>query len=279
MFTVRRWWERYGTQTLLIGLAIGTAAIVRQTQGIWLMETYQGLTRPFQGDPNQAAVQIENAQVLELQQRLIELQNRNQRLEELLGLVQGKKPEALPAPVIGRSADHWWQQVILGRGSQDGVQVNSVVMAPGGVVGRVSQVSNHASRVVLLSDAANQVGVTVSRSRATGYMKGQTGENAGTQVIMQFFDKVPDVRKGDTVVTSAFSSKFPAGLPVGRIESIDLSKSPAPEAIIQLTAPISSLEWVAVYPPGVPNQADALPNPEPSPSSSFAPSPSPSAQP
>ncbi|MBD2329280.1 rod shape-determining protein MreC [Alkalinema sp. FACHB-956] len=279
MFTVRRWWERFGTQTLLIGLAIGTAAIVRQTQGAWLMETYQWFSRPFQGDPNQAALQLENAQVLELQQRLIELQNRNQRLEELLGLVQDKKKEALAAPVIGRSADHWWEQLILGRGLKDGVQLNSVVMAPGGVVGRVSQVSDHASRVVLLSNAANQVGVTVSRSRATGYMKGQTGQNAGTQVIMQFFDKVPDVRKGDTVVTSAFSSKFPEGLPVGRIESIDLSKSPAPEAIIQLTAPISSLEWVVVSPPNAINPADTLPTPEPSPTSSFSPSPSPSVQP
>ncbi len=123
-----------------------------------------------------------------------------------------------------------------------------MVMAPGGVVGRVSKVSPNASVVILLSDAYNQVGVTVSRTRATGFIKGQTGENASSQVIMAFFDKNVDVRKGDTVVTSAFSKKFPAGLPVGRVESVDMNKSPAPEAIIQLTAPIASLEWAAVYP-------------------------------
>lgn len=273
MFTVRRWWERYGTQTLLIGLAIGTAAIVRQTQGTLLMETYQWLSRPFQGSPTKQ-VAIENAQVLELQQRLIELQNRNQRLEELLGFIQSKTPQGIPAPVIGRSADHWWQTIILGRGAKQGIQVHSIVMSPGGVVGRVSQVSDNASRVVLLSDAANQVGVTISRSRAAGFMKGQNGDSAGNQVIMEFFDKVPDVRKGDTVVTSVFSHKFPAGLPVGRVESVDLNKSPAPQAIIQLTAPISSLEWVAVYPPTMASKADELPpmptpTPSPSPSSTL----------
>jgi rod shape-determining protein MreC len=37
-------------------------------------------------------------------------------------------------------------------------------------------------------------------------------------------------------------------LPLGRIESVNLDKSPAPEAVIELTAPISFLEWVIVYP-------------------------------
>jgi rod shape-determining protein MreC len=56
------------------------------------------------------------------------------------------------------------------------------------------------------------------------------------------------VRRGDVISTSTFSQLFPAGVPVGRVESVNLSKSPAPEAVIELTAPISYLEWVIVYP-------------------------------
>ena len=262
MFTVRRWWERNGTRALVIGATLGVALYVHQTQGVFLLETYQLMSRPFQGNPLKQQ-QIENAQTVELQQRLIELQSRNQRLEELMGFNQTQTTKVIPAPVIGRSADHWWSHLMLGRGRVDGVEINSVVMGPGGVIGRVSKVSEHGSLVVLLSDAFNQVGVTVSRTRATGFIKGQSGENAGSQVIMAFFDKNVDVRKGDTVVTSSFSKKFPAGLPVGRVESVDMTKSPAPEAVIQLTAPIASLEWASVLPNIQPMVEDIKPDPSP----------------
>jgi len=119
-----------------------------------------------------------------------------------------------------------------------------VVMAPGGVVGRVTAVTPTTSRVLLLSDPSSRVGVTVSRSRHMGYMRGQSTNRA----VLEFFDKVPDVRRGDVVTTSSLSRLFPPGLPIGRVESVDLNKSPAPEAVIELSAPVSFLEWAVVYP-------------------------------
>jgi rod shape-determining protein MreC len=243
MFTVRRWWDRHRLQIALTGLALGAAAILRQTQGAALYETYQLLARPFQPQAERKAA-LENAQVEELQQRLTELESQNQRLQALLGYTSEVKQTGITAPVIGRSADHWWQHLILGRGSQDGIKVGYVVMAPGGVVGRVASVTPNTSRVLLLSDPSSRVGVTISRSRNMGYIRGQSS----TRATMEFFDKIPDVRQGDVVTTSSLSQLFPAGLPVGRVESINLSKSPAPEAIIQLTAPVSFVEWTKVYP-------------------------------
>ncbi len=243
MYALRRWWERYGIQTALVTVALSTALFVRQTQGGVLLETYQLITRPFQGNPAQQD-RLATAQTQELQQRLIELESRNQRLEELLGFVSAKKTKGVTAPVIGRSADHWWQQVILGRGSQDGIQVGSIVLSPGGLVGRVSNVTSKSSQVLLLSDPSSRVGVTISRSRFMGFLRGK----ADNRAVMEFFEKVPDVRRGDVVSTSSFSQLFPAGIPIGRIESVDLNKSPAPEAVIELTAPINYLEWATVYP-------------------------------
>jgi rod shape-determining protein MreC len=244
MFTIRRWWERFGLQTVFVGVALGTALFIRQTQGAVLLETYQLVTRGFQGSPT-AIDRLTNANTLELQQRLIELESKNQRLEEMLAFKAGIKQVGIAAPVIGRSADHWWQQVILGRGSKDNIQEGSIVMGPGGLVGRVTNVTAHTSQVLLLSDpSSHRVGIAISRSRSMGLMRGQ----ASNRAVIEFFDKVPDVRRGDVVSTSVLSRFFPSGLPVGRIESVDLSKSPAPEAVVELSAPISSLEWVIVYP-------------------------------
>lgn len=243
MYTLRRWWDRNGLRIGLVCLALGTAWTVRQTQGAAIYEAYQQITRPLQPKITQEE-RLENARVLELQQRLTELESQNQKLQELLGYVGSSPQEGIVAPVIGRSADHWWQQVTLGRGSQEGIQEGYIVTGPGGLVGRVIQVTPNTSRVLLVSDPSSRVGVTVSRSRHMGYMRGQTGN----RVVMEFFDKVPDVRRGDVVSTSAFSQLFPPGLPVGRVESVNLDKSPAPEAVIELSSPISYLEWVWVYP-------------------------------
>jgi rod shape-determining protein MreC len=262
MYTLRRWWDRFGLQMLLVGLTLGTAWVVRETQGAAVVELYQGLTRPFQVSPTPEE-QIANARVLELQQRLVELESQNQKLQDLLGYTATKTQKGIVAPVIGRSADHWWQQVTLGRGVKDGLKVGDVVAGPGGLVGRITNTTSNTSRVLLISDPSSRVGVVVSRSRYTGFMRGQSGNRA----VMEFFDKVPDVRRGDVVSTSSFSQLFPAGMPVGRVESVNLSKSPAPEAVIELSAPTSYLEWVIVYPHQVraPQEAaqDAPPSMDP----------------
>lgn len=262
MFTLRRWWDRHRLQIVLGSLAIGIAIVLHQTSGAFLLEFYQLLTRPFQGSPPKEMV-LENAKTQELQQRLTELENQNQRLQELLGYIAETKKKGIAAPVVGRSADHWWNQVILGRGSQDGIAIGNVVAAPGGLVGRVVSVTSNTSRVLLLSDPSSRVGVIISRSRHMGYMRGKPPN----QAVLEFFDKVPDVRKGDVVSTSSLSQLYPAGLPVGRIESVNMRKSPAPEAVIELSAPIGYLEWTVVYPhtqtlpPTAP--PDRSPEPEP----------------
>jgi rod shape-determining protein MreC len=243
MFILRRWWDRHGVAIVLGGLTLSSAWLVRQTQGAAVYEAYQLMTRPFQVGPTKEE-RLTDARVMELQERFVELETQNQKLKELLDYTKTQKQQGIVAPIVGRSADHWWQQVTLGRGSKDGIKVGYIVMAPGGLVGQIVSVTSNSSRVLLLSDATSRVGAVVSRSRSMGFIRGQGSNRA----VLQFFDKVPDVRRGDAISTSPVSQLFPPGLPLGRVESVNLDKSPAPEAIIELTAPVSYLEWVIVYP-------------------------------
>ncbi len=239
---MRRWWDKNRWQLIGTCLALVCAWIIRQTQGSAISELTGVISRPFQ-NPTQVE-KLNDARIVELIGRLVEQERQNQQLKDLLDYRAAQKNRPMiVAPVIGRSADLWWQQITLGRGSKEGIEVNFVVTAPGGLVGRVIGVTPNTSRVLLVSDLTSQVGVTVSRSRYTGLLKGQSS----TRAVMQFFDKVPDVRPGDFVATSPYSQIFPAGIPVGRVEKIDLTKSPAPEAAIALTSPLNYLEWVFVY--------------------------------
>jgi len=37
-------------------------------------------------------------------------------------------------------------------------------------------------------------------------------------------------------------------LPVGKVVSVDMNKTPAPEAVVEFSAPMNALEWAVVYP-------------------------------
>lgn len=247
MYIIRRWWDKNRWSAIAVILALAAAWIIRQTQGAAVSELIHTISRPFQSHPPQDE-RLSDARTLELRAQIAELESQNQQLKKLLNYrTTAKNPQMLLAPVIGRSADAWWQQITLGRGSNSGIKVGFVVTAPGGLVGRIVSVTANTSRVLLISDRTSQVGVTISRSRYTGFLRGQSS----TRAVMQFFEKVPDVRQGDFIATSPYSQIFPSGIPVGRVESINLQKSPAPEAIIALTSPLNSLEWVFVQPKAI----------------------------
>ncbi len=248
MFTARRWWERRGLQIGLLGLTIGSALILRQTQGGALLEVYQGVTRPIQmlQGGSSKEERLRDARILELQTQIAELQSQNQKLKQILNYSE-KEPATKPlaiARVIGRSADNWWQQVTLNHGSSAGVEIGSVVRAEGGLVGLVDKVTANTSGVLLISDLKSQVGVTVSRTGAKGVLRG----DGSAEAVLEFYEKVPNVKPGDLVATSTYSQKFPSGIAIGRVKSLDLKRLPASIAKIELFPPIRSLDWASIYP-------------------------------
>ena len=248
MFSVRRWWERKGLHLGLLVLVVGGAVFIRQTQGELLVEFYDGITRPlevFQTKPNQEEY-LKDAKVQELQTKIVELESQNKNLKALLKYVEKEPKNAptVPARVVGRSADNWWQQVTLNRGSLMGIKSGYIVKAEGGLVGLIDSVTPNTSRVLLISDMNSQVGVNVSRTGAKGILRGDGSDDA----VLEFYEKVPNVKPGDVVSTSTYSSKFPSGVPIGKIKSLDLKRLPASVAIVELFPPIRSLDWVTVNP-------------------------------
>lgn len=258
MFSLRQWWNRHALKTGLAALAVLGAWGMRQVDGAPVYEVYRWVTRPLQPGPSRQTI-LENSYTRELQQRIVELESQNRSLRQLLETTPETTEESVPATVIGRSAGDWWQQVVIGRGRQDGIKAGYVVTGPGGLVGRVIAVSPSSSRVLLISDTTSRVGARISRSRAAGYIRGQMGR----QVTMEFFDNMPDVNVGDVVVTSSYSRLFPQDIPIGQVVALDLDKRPAPEVTVELSAPLDILEWVRVIPFEPSNPLPSSPEPVP----------------
>lgn len=237
--------KKYFKRVISMALALVAAIFIYQTRATAITEAYYFLVSPWQSSRQlKLEDKLTNARILELENRLSELKQQNEQLKEIIDYRdRQQEPKAIAAPVIGRSADRWWEQITLGKGSQDGIEPGFFVTGVGGVVGRVTQTTTHTSKILLISDIRSRIGVVDSRSRHLGVIKGKSGQTA----VISFFEKVVDVTPGDPIATSPLSSLYPPGLPIGRVKKIDLQKVPAPEAEIELSAPLNLLEWVVVH--------------------------------
>ncbi|MEI6615998.1 MAG: rod shape-determining protein MreC [Cyanobium sp. ELA507] len=221
----------------LLLIALGA---VRFSKGALVSDAYALLSRPFWPGTAQAEW-LRSARRFEDRARLAALEAENARLRGLVGLQQAT-PTRLTAPVIARDSAGWWQSLLIGRGSLQGVGEGQAVLAPGGLIGLVSSATPTTARVTLLTDPASRVGVWVARTRHHGLL---TGLGSGRPVV-RFLEKDPGVVAGDVVTTSPASTLVPPDLPVGVIQSVDAIADPAPEAVIQLAAPVGSVDWVQV---------------------------------
>ena len=204
------------------------------------MDAYALLSRPFWPGSAQSEW-LRSAQHLQDQASLQMLQRDNERLRGLLALDRSGGGR-VSAPVISREPGGWWQQLELGKGSVDGLRAGDPVLAPGGLIGRVSSVTPSTARVQLLTDSGSRLGVWVARVQRHGLLVGQ-----GTaRPRLQFLENDTGVRPGDVITTSPASTLVPPNLLVGVVQSVNESLAPAPDAAVQLSAPVDAVDWVQV---------------------------------
>jgi len=225
-------WPWLGLALLLLG--------VRLSKGAGFNDAYALLTRHFWPGTAQSEW-LRTAQRLDQQSRLRQLEADNQRLRQLLALKQ-QGGAAIAAPVIARPADGWWKQLLLGKGSWQGLGKGDVVLAPGGLLGHLASVTPTTATLQLLTDPGSKVGVWVARTGEHGMLVG-----VGTaRPVLRFLDRDLRVRPGDLVTTSPASTLVPGNLTVGVVQRLDEQALPAPEAVVQLSAPIDAVDWVQV---------------------------------
>jgi rod shape-determining protein MreC len=170
----------------------------------------------------EAAVQLEqeNAKLLALN---------NVRLDPALTSVSGV--------VIADSGSPFRQSVLLNVGSRDGVMDGWATMDGLGLVGRISGVGENTARVLLLTDAASRVPVTILPSGQRAML---AGDNTPAPAV-DFLEDPEQVRPGDRVVSSGDGGLFPSGMLVG-----ELVLGPDRRLRVRLAADYGRLEFLRV---------------------------------
>ncbi len=189
-------------------------------------------------------LQAENAelktQVLILQrksQQMAALAAENVRLRQLLNASNILQETVLIAELIGVSPNPLSHQVIISRGSNEGVFKGQPVLDAFGLMGQVVEVSPESSSVLLISDATHAIPIQVNRNGVRAIAEG-TGDM--TSLSLRHVSANADIRVGDLLVSSGLGNRFPVGYPVAEVKQV--VRDPA-KAFLTVTAkPMARLD-------------------------------------
>ena len=221
MFGIRRistsrWWHKKKTW-VLFGIFL-FLVFVRISKGSLYNDFYYFISKPFWPGQFQKEVILKGIEKESLI-KLNLLKKDNKRLREILSLQESSNNDKISAAVISRKTGSWWRQIILNKGSKDGVEIGSTVLGPGGLLGRVNKTSLFTSSVTLLTSPQSKVGVWVDRIQINGLLVG-LGDDYPSLIL---YSKDADIKVGDFVSSSPASTLLPPNIPIGIVQSVDKS--------------------------------------------------------
>ena len=209
-----RWWHKKKSWILF---AIFLFLIfVRISKGSLYKDFYYFISKPFWPGQFQKEVILKSSE----QESLIKLnllKKDNIRLRKILYLQESSNGDTISAAVISRKTGSFWRQIILNKGSKDGVEIGNIVVGPGGLLGIVKNTSLLTSSITLLTAPESKLGVWVDRIQTNGLLIG-SGDDHPNLIL---YSKSADIKVGDFVSSSPASTLLPPNIPIGIIHSID----------------------------------------------------------
>ena len=234
-----RWWHKKKNWILFAIFLF--LVFVRISKGSFYKDFYYFISKPFWPGQFQKEVILKSID----QESLIKLnliKKDNIRLRKILSLQESSNNDNISAAVISRKTGGWWRQIILNKGSKDGVEIGNIVTGPGGLLGRVNNTSLLTSSVTLLTSPESKLGVWVDRSQTNGILVG-LGDDHPSLIL---YSKDADIKVGDFVSSSPASSLLPPNIPIGIVQSIDKTLQSKKTAKISLLAKPNVIDWVQI---------------------------------
>ena len=157
----------------------------------------------------------------ELRRHLIRAQavsQENRQLKAALGLRERTHDAVAAGRIVGSSYESPRRFAVLSVGRSDGVLPGMPVRTADGLVGRVIDAGQIASRVLLVSDRSNIVPARILRGGAPVI---STGRGDGTVDIRPLEVGRNPFKRGDIIVTSGTGGLYPPLVPIARVIRLD----------------------------------------------------------
>ncbi|MEM9032041.1 MAG: rod shape-determining protein MreC [Pseudomonadota bacterium] len=210
----------------------------------WAMAPITGLTHLASDFRSYQRILEQNQELKrELQQMrawkeaALQLEQENARLLDLNKVRLDPKFTHVTGVVLADSGSPFRQSVLINVGDRDGIRDGWATMDGLGLVGRISGVGETTSRVILLTDAASRLPVTIQPSGVRAIVAGANT----AQPPLDLIEDVDAIRPGDRVFSSGDGSVFPSGLLVGEV-----IQTPDRRLRVRLVADYERLEFLRV---------------------------------
>lgn len=119
--------------------------------------------------------------------------------------------------VVGRNPEFWHQYLLINGGKDRNFSYGMPVITKDGLIGKIVEVYDNYSKVLLLIDPEFSVDVRGENSRVLALCSG-----IGTSVLkINYVPKFEELVLGETLVTSGLDGAFPEGIPVGYVIEIN----------------------------------------------------------
>lgn len=161
-----------------------------------------------------------NARLLILERRALKyaaLASENNELRQLMNSSEVLDDRVIVGEVVAVSPDPFSHEIVINKGSRDGVEVGQAILDANGLMGQVQQTSSFTSRVLLVSDSSHAVPVEVVRNGLRAVLLGN-GDSDRLELV--HVPDTADIREGDLLVSSGLGGRFPKGYPVAEVASI-----------------------------------------------------------
>jgi len=150
----------------------------------------------------------------------------------------------LPSRIVHNSVYKQYNYITLDKGKKDGVFKDMGVISEQGLVGIVLESSKNFATVIPILNRDFKLSVKIKSNNYAGILQWE-----GDSPFYAMLSEIPfhvNITKGDTILTSGFSSIFPEGIEVGRIESFVLEKGNFYDIQVKLSTDFQQLFHVNV---------------------------------
>lgn len=164
-------------------------------------------------------LQKEHLALMAQMQRYEALEVENQRLRELLQSSVKVGGRTSVAEIISVDLDPFKRQIVLNKGTRDGVTLGQPLLDARGVLGQIVHASLYTSSALLITDPTHALPVQVLRNGLRGIAFGSGSSN---RLDLPYLANNADIQVGDLLVSSGLDGRFPPDYPVGKVVSVKL---------------------------------------------------------
>lgn len=126
------------------------------------------------------------------------------------------------ATVINRNIGYWYNNLVIDKGSKNGVKKGDAVITNNGLIGKITAISNFSSTVKLLTsdEISNKISVKIDSNGSYQYGLLIGYDRQYNVYKIEGITNSNSIKEGDSVTTTGLTDYFPSGILIGKVSKV-----------------------------------------------------------